>query len=308
MAVTYLEISYPNFALGAIIDPEEANQNNYEIVTKINDNIRLTNDNENKVKDLYSVKADLSYVNSRLDNLSGNGRTVETVKGNYDSIVKHKTSTDHDYRYYIKTEIDGKLLNLSGENRTNQTIKGNYDNLIEHKKSKDHDNRYYIKDEINAIISNHKTYGDHDHRYYTKDELTPWLKGGDTKIHEEVYVIVNPNNGDGTFTYTKNGVPIEGMLTEEGYQIFNLMDGMYTVGSNRVEIIINDTLRRSQKSGGLIEIDEKRVALTSPEGQGAEITIKYYERIGMMAEYNIKLGITKPPQNNGNTMWFEELE
>lgn len=35
--VTYLQISYPNFVLGTTIDPAEANQNNYEIVTKINE-------------------------------------------------------------------------------------------------------------------------------------------------------------------------------------------------------------------------------------------------------------------------------
>lgn len=46
MAITYLEISYPNFTLGQIIDPEEANQNNSEIVEKINtfiDDINASN-------------------------------------------------------------------------------------------------------------------------------------------------------------------------------------------------------------------------------------------------------------------------
>lgn len=47
--------------------------------------------------------------------------------------------------------------------------------------------------------------------------------------------------------------------------------------------------------------------LTSPEGSGAEITAKYYERIGMAGEYNIRLGELKPPNTNGKTMWFEVI-
>ena len=35
--INYLELSYPNFVLGQIIDPDEANQNNSDIVNKINE-------------------------------------------------------------------------------------------------------------------------------------------------------------------------------------------------------------------------------------------------------------------------------
>ena len=37
-------------------------------------------------------------------------------------------------------------------------------------------------------------------------------------------------------------------------------------------------------SGGLIEISENEIGI-SPEGNGAEITIFYYERIGLMGEH-----------------------
>jgi len=52
-------------------------------------------------------------------------------------------------------------------------------------------------------------------------------------------------------------------------------------------------------------LSETSVALTSTEGVGAEITFKYYQRIAMAAEYNIKMSETKPPPNSGRNMWFQ---
>lgn len=188
-------------------------------------------------------------------------------------------------------------------------------NLLTHKTSDDHDHRYYTEEELNVMLSalhnedaRHRESSDHDYRYYTRQELTPWLRGGDTTIKEEVFNIINPNNGDGTFTYETQGMQVVGELTEEGHQIFGLLDGIYALGMNRLEVIINDTLRRSVASGGIEEIDIDRVALTSPEGAGAEITIKYYERLGIAAEYNVVVGPDKPPQNEGKNMWFRILE
>lgn len=156
-------------------------------------------------------------------------------------------------------------------------------------------------------LTMHKQSADHDERYYTKEQLIPWIRGGDTNRIEEVFTIVTADNGDGTFTYTSKTGPVMGTLTEEGTQVFALQQGSYSTGQHRVEIIINDTLRRSVASGGLIEISETSVGLTSPEGAGAEITIVYYERLGFAAEYNIKVGWDKPPASGGKTLWFEVI-
>lgn len=258
MSVTYLEISYPNFVLGSIINPEEANQNNYDIVTKINGVITAHNLNEENITNLGTTKADKTYVDTNITNLS-------TI------IANHKSSFDHDSRYYTEAEMDSKITTIN-----------------------------------NSIVT-HKTGKDHDIRYYTKEELAPWLRGGDTIINEEIFTIISSNNGDGTFTYNKNGAQIIGQLNESGHQIFKLVSGSYVVGSNRLEVIINDTLRRSVVSGGIAEIDTKTFALTSPEGSGAEITVRYYERIGMASEYTVKMGDVKPPFNEGKNMWFEVI-
>lgn len=266
MAVTHLEISYPNFVLGAIIDPEEANQNNHEFVEKINDITTNHNLVEIEAKRLESVKANKVYVDERDNNLAGTGRTTQTIKANFDTMVAHKISGDHDSKYYTKSET-------------------------------------FTKVEINNALNLKANKSD----TYTRTELAPWLRGGDTNIKEDVFTIINPNNGDGTFSYSYSGSTIAGNLGENGEQIFNLVTGYYEPGLNRIEAMINDTLRRSAASGGLEEISNTQIALTSPEGSGAEITFKYYERVGMTAEYNIKMSATKPPFNHGKNMWFEVI-
>lgn len=42
--ISYLQLSYPNFQLGEVIDPSEANQNNYEIRVSVNETITSIND------------------------------------------------------------------------------------------------------------------------------------------------------------------------------------------------------------------------------------------------------------------------
>lgn len=255
--VTYIEISYPNFVLGQIIDPEEANQNNYEFTSKINTMIEKINLTTDESVRLEKDKANLVYVDGEISDLAGSGRTVETIKGNFEAMKTHKASDDHDTRYYNKSLLNGGQLN----------------NL-----------------------------------YYTKEELVPWLRGGDTNIKEEVFIITNSNNGDGTFSYRANGQDVIGELTEDGGQVFQFATGYYELGLNRVELIINDTLRRSVVSGGLAELTETSVVLTTPESNGTEVTARYYERVGIAAEYNIKLSAEKPPANDGKTMWFKVLE
>ncbi|MBO8161340.1 MAG: hypothetical protein H0Z24_06850 [Thermosipho sp. (in: Bacteria)] len=76
----------------------------------------------------------LEQLNTDINDLAGTGRTVETVKQNADDITglaqdiitldtnkadktaleTHKTSNDHDNRYYTKTEIENKLSQTAG--------------------------------------------------------------------------------------------------------------------------------------------------------------------------------------------------
>jgi hypothetical protein len=172
----------------------------------------------------------------------------------------------------LKTFIDSINTNLQDQITSNDTDISNL---------QDEDTNIY-----NAL-NTHKSSNDHDGRYYTKSELEGYLRGGDTLIKEEIFTIVTADNGDGTFTYSdSNDVQYTGTLDVDGYQVFDLQQGTYPVGERKIEAIINDTLRRSQASGGLKEVDDTTVAI-SPEGNGAEISFVYFERLGLTGEHAI---------------------
>lgn len=61
------------------------------------------NDVDAGMKDKY----DKQQVDNLIANLAGAGRTNETVKGIADALIAHKSSIDHDGRYYTKAQIDG---------------------------------------------------------------------------------------------------------------------------------------------------------------------------------------------------------
>lgn len=63
--ITPLTLSYPDFILGQVIDPEEFDQNNMEIVTKVNETIVVVNTNTNGITGI-NVKADNAVATANL--------------------------------------------------------------------------------------------------------------------------------------------------------------------------------------------------------------------------------------------------
>ncbi|NNU85342.1 hypothetical protein ETC05_16515 [Geobacillus sp. BMUD] len=105
----------------------------------------------------------------------------DTIDTNDDELIAHKSSGDHDGRYYTKaqldagqldnryyteTEIDTKVNNLQSQITTNAN------DINAHKTSGDHDTRYYTKTQLDG--------GQLDNRYYTETELNG--SGGASKI------------------------------------------------------------------------------------------------------------------------------
>lgn len=139
-----------------------------------------------------------------------------------------------------------------------------------------------------ALIAAHKaSTADHTDLFYTKTQLDPMLRGGDTIIKEEAFTIVNADNGDGTFTYSYCGDNVIGTITTEGYQQFTLQTGTYPVHENKIECYIGDVLRRTSASGGIRESSTTTFDLINSEAANTEITVKYYEKVGLLGEHSI---------------------
>lgn len=82
-----------------------------------------------------------TFVDDGIADLEGVGRTTETIKDNADDLATHKTSDDHDGRYYTETESDN-LLDAKANQATTYTKTEVYtqtesDNLLDAKADKD---------------------------------------------------------------------------------------------------------------------------------------------------------------------------
>ena len=86
-------------ALRTVKDNHNINSNANKFKSLIVDAVNL---NETNITGLGSAKADKIYVNAQDLNLAGVGRTVETIKANFDAMITHKGSSDHDGKYYTK--------------------------------------------------------------------------------------------------------------------------------------------------------------------------------------------------------------
>ena len=88
-------------------------------------------------------------------------KIMETVS----ALAAHKTSGDHDGRYYTETEMDSKL---GGKSDTGHT----------------HDDRYYTETEAdNNLSGKSDTNHSHDSRYYTESEMDTKLNGKANSSH-----------------------------------------------------------------------------------------------------------------------------
>lgn len=237
MPINEFNVSYPDFQLQQVINPDQFDQNNKDIVDKVNEVITSLNQLFGSSDGANLVQA------SAISGLSGS--TVQALLNS------------------LKLFVDAHINNKNNPHAVTPA-------------------------QLNV---------------YTKQEIDPYLRGGDTIIREETFTIKSSNNNDGTFTYTNSGnVDIIGNLDANGGQIFTFVTGKYELGSNRVDAIVNDTLHRSVSSGGLLEIDDSHVCLTSPEGNGSEITFRYFERIGITGS---GLTVISPNRPSSSMVWFK---
>lgn len=233
-----LEISYPDFVLGSIIDPDEFDQNNTDVVDKINEIIPSVNSNTNS----------LSLIQEVADEANENSETAVA-----DSATAVSTANDA-FALASQASVDSAgALDVALEN-SSIVAAG-------------------VVDIAAGVAAAEQAV------------ILATISTGNTQILFDVFTIVHADNGNGSFTYNDGTDDITGVLTVDGYQRFSLSSNYY-VGSNRIEATINDTLTRSQASGGLIEVGDDDTAsstvdLITPVGDGTEVTFKYFNQISL---------------------------
>lgn len=326
-----LAISYPDFQLNQIIDPDQVDLNNAQIVDKINKVIEAINTFTQSTTGASNITivpiTEFSSARNVQEALQQIATFVTNNKTLIDQILTVNTTQTQEISALKgrataveqkNTEQDGRLTSLESRTSAVESKNTSQDSKLENHETrvKTLETNTYTKSDVDTKLSAHVNTG-HDDKYYrknevyTKAEISGYLKGGDTSIVYEVYTIVNPlivgEDGARTFTYRDNQNNIyTGEVLEDSTQVFNLRQGYITPGLNRIEATINDTLTRSVASGGLREITDKKVGLTSPEGAGTEITLKYYQRIDLQGQHQVFIGKEQPPFIT-NTLWFKTL-
>lgn len=137
MTVQNLAIPYSDFKLQEIIDPEQFDLNNADIVSKMNEVITAFN-NANDTE-IPALKTRATNLESRATNLESRATSLETrvtanesnISSNATNLTNHKSSTDHDSRYYTKSQVDVKVFSTS--NIADKSITANKiaDSLLE---------------------------------------------------------------------------------------------------------------------------------------------------------------------------------
>lgn len=99
----------------------------------------------------------------------------------------------------------------------------------------------------------------------------------DAIVETEIFTVVNPvADSNGTFEYVNSAGEHRHMpVTEDGYYTFKLEKGSYPVGRNLLQVYIDGVLLRTAKDNGLVELDNRRFAVTDKLETGHEIIAKY---------------------------------
>lgn len=330
-----LRIPYPDFKMGDMIDPEQHDMNNLYLQSKINELVSLVNQFTGDVSgaqagaEIISLKpippftqnkiqTFLETLVARLQSISAStsgaqfigsapiaGVTGSNVLDQLRNIVAQlvvergridTTNTRLDGRIdTTNTRIDGLTTRMTTaeSNINNRYTKAEITSLLTP-----------INASITALQTGLATHN-HDARYMTRDELKPFLGGGNTKITIDVFTILSSDPVAKTFTYRNGaGTVFTGALVENGGQEFTL-SSTYSMNSNYISAIVNDTLHRSVASGGLKEISTNKVVLTYPEAIGAEITFNYFSNVGITGEHSVIYGTLKPAPSQNKFIWYK---
>ena len=128
----------------------------------------------------------------------------------------------------------------------------------------------------------------------------------DAILAVEIFTIKNLDDGDGKFTYeTADGQLRHFPKTEVGY-VFELEKGTYAIARNHLEVYIDDVLRRTASTGGVIELSDRRFILQDELKVGQEITASYYKVFRIGNPYpRIFINSNDPEESETGDIWID---
>lgn len=141
---------------------------------------------------------------------------------------------------------------------------------------------------------------------HTRDDGTLCV-ARDSKIAEETFTIIKPNDGSGNMEYANsNGEHKKFPIQGDGSIIFELERGSYIKGRNHLEVFVDDVLRHSVTSGGLKELTEKRFAVSGGLKEGQEVTARYIciSRYGSPYQ-RVYINVDNPEDMEVGDMWLD---
>lgn len=129
----------------------------------------------------------------------------------------------------------------------------------------------------------------------------------DSMVVEEVFTIKTLDDGDGNFSYTNTNKEVRHMpILENGEFTFELEKGSYQTQRNHIEVLIDDILRRSSSTGGIIELSNTRFAINEKLEVGQEITARYINIIRIGNPYpRFFLNVDEPKASEIGDFWLD---
>lgn len=129
----------------------------------------------------------------------------------------------------------------------------------------------------------------------------------DSIIVEETFTIKTTSDGDGNFSYIDTDKKVVHMpILEDGSFTFELQKGSYPMLRNQITVFIDDVLRRTPSSGGIIEITDRRFALNEALEVGQEITVRYVNVMRLGNPYpRFFLNINEPASAETGDFWLD---
>lgn len=129
----------------------------------------------------------------------------------------------------------------------------------------------------------------------------------DSRVLEEIFTIVDPNENEKMFSYKTMSGEIRHMpKTINGY-VFELERGSYLINRNHLEVRIDNILKRDSQAGEVEELTEQRFILKDTLLSGQKIYVRYMNVLRIGNPYpRMFLQSSTPEKGENGDFWLDQ--